>query len=86
MLTATQLPTEGRAVRSDAERESPSSVETDSHTSFQPQSGNPDGHGADHQKIAELAYSYWLSRAGAEGSAEEDWLRAERELRGARAE
>jgi hypothetical protein len=28
-----------------------------------------------------LAYQYWLERGGAEGSAYEDWLRAERELR-----
>lgn len=32
--------------------------------------------------VARLAYSYWLERQGSnQGSAEEDWLRAERELR-----
>ncbi len=33
------------------------------------------------EQIAHLAYLYWLSRGGQEGSAEEDWLRAEQELR-----
>jgi hypothetical protein len=33
-----------------------------------------------HAQIAELAYSYWLERGCADGSAEADWLRAEREL------
>jgi Protein of unknown function (DUF2934) len=31
--------------------------------------------------IARLAYLYWLDRGGQQGSAEEDWLRAEHELR-----
>lgn len=31
--------------------------------------------------IAQLAYSYWESRGYQGGSSEEDWLRAERELR-----
>jgi hypothetical protein len=34
-----------------------------------------------HQDIAQLAYSYWLARGCQGGSAEEDWLRAEQELR-----
>jgi hypothetical protein len=33
-------------------------------------------------EIAHLAYSYWAARGYAGGSPEEDWLRAERELRG----
>jgi hypothetical protein len=34
------------------------------------------------EAIAHLAYSYWLERQdGKEGSPEDDWLRAERELR-----
>jgi hypothetical protein len=33
-----------------------------------------------HQDIAELAHSYWIARGCAHGSAEADWLRAEREL------
>lgn len=32
--------------------------------------------------IAQLAYSYWESRGYQGGSSEEDWLRAEQELRG----
>jgi hypothetical protein len=32
------------------------------------------------EKIAELAYSYWVERGYLHGAAEEDWLRAEREL------
>lgn len=34
-----------------------------------------------HDEIARLAYSYWQSRGGKGGSPEEDWLRAEAELR-----
>jgi len=33
------------------------------------------------EEIARLAYSYWEARGGQGGSAEEDWLRAERQLR-----
>lgn len=33
-----------------------------------------------HEDIAVLAYSFWLERGQPDGSAEEDWLRAEREL------
>jgi hypothetical protein len=36
---------------------------------------------ATHEDIAKLAYSYWLERGGAHGFAEQDWLRAERELK-----
>ncbi len=32
-------------------------------------------------EIAQLAYSYWEDRGCQHGSPEEDWLRAERELR-----
>ena len=35
----------------------------------------------DPQAIARLAYSYWEARGFTGGSAEEDWLRAEQELR-----
>ena len=34
------------------------------------------------QKIAALAYQYWLERAFRGGSPETDWLRADREVRG----
>src|SRR5436305_123635 len=33
-----------------------------------------------HDEIARLAHSYWIARGYKHGSAEEDWLRAEREL------
>jgi len=33
-------------------------------------------------EIAALAYTYWMDRGCQGGSPEEDWLRAERELRG----
>jgi hypothetical protein len=32
-------------------------------------------------EIASLAYLYWEARGGQGGSPEEDWIRAERELR-----
>jgi hypothetical protein len=32
------------------------------------------------EEIAVLAYRYWEARGGQDGSAEEDWLRAEQEL------
>ena len=34
-----------------------------------------------HEEIALLAYSYWEARQSTHGSAEDDWFRAERELR-----
>ena len=34
------------------------------------------------EEIARLAYSYWEARGRQGGSAEEDWFRAERTLRG----
>jgi hypothetical protein len=36
-----------------------------------------------HQQIAELAHSYWSGRNYTQGSPEDDWLRAERQLTGA---
>jgi hypothetical protein len=33
-------------------------------------------------EIAQLAYSYWEARGYQGGSSEQDWLRAEQELRG----
>ena len=34
-----------------------------------------------HDKVAELAYSYWEARGGICGSPWEDWFRAEQELK-----
>jgi hypothetical protein len=33
------------------------------------------------ERIAELAYSYWLSRGCQHGNPQDDWFRAEHELR-----
>jgi hypothetical protein len=38
----------------------------------------------DRDEIARLAYSYWLARGGHGGSPEDDWFRAEQELRARR--
>ena len=46
-----------------------------------PLSSGGDGWVPSHQEIAELAYSYWEARGCQGGSASEDWLRAERELK-----
>ncbi len=35
----------------------------------------------DPAEVARLAYFHWQARSGQNGTAEEDWLRAERELR-----
>jgi hypothetical protein len=37
------------------------------------------------EEIARLAHSYWESRGGQGGSPEEDWFRAEQELKARRA-
>ena len=38
-------------------------------------------HQPTHDEIARLAHSYWLKRNADDGSAEDDWHRAEQELR-----
>lgn len=48
-------------------------------------SGTPSGPPEDHEQIARLAHSYWESRGGEGGSAEDDWHRAETELKVRRA-
>lgn len=37
-----------------------------------------------HEEIAELAYSYWVARGYTSGSPQQDWLRAEQELKSQR--
>lgn len=37
---------------------------------------------ATHEQIAQLAHKYWAEGGHQDGHAEEDWLRAEQELRG----
>lgn len=39
------------------------------------------GSAPEREQIAQLAYSYWQARGCPEGSPEEDWLRADAELR-----
>jgi hypothetical protein len=34
-----------------------------------------------HEEIARLAYAYWEARGHPQGTSQEDWYRAERELR-----
>jgi len=36
----------------------------------------------EHDKICQLAYEHWMQRGCPDGSPEEDWFRAEQELRG----
>jgi hypothetical protein len=50
-------------------------LEKDNAVAFNPEVELP------HEEIAKLAYSYWIARGHSHGGAEEDWLRAERELR-----
>jgi hypothetical protein len=38
-------------------------------------------HMPSHEEVASLAYNYWVERGFAHGSPEQDWLRAEAELR-----
>jgi hypothetical protein len=44
----------------------------------------PQPDAGEREEIARLAYSYWEARGRTGGSAEEDWLRAEREYRSRR--
>lgn len=44
-------------------------------------SGVASANGIKHDDIAALAHSYWVARGRAHGNPEEDWLRAEQELR-----
>lgn len=46
-----------------------------------PRNGNGAGYTPAGDEIARLAYSYWEARGYQGGSPEEDWLRAEQELR-----
>jgi hypothetical protein len=46
---------------------------------FSPDRNTPTG-GPSREEIARRAYELYLARGGAEGSEQEDWLQAEREL------
>lgn len=39
------------------------------------------GHSVPHDDVAKLAHTYWQQRGGRHGDHEEDWYRAEQELR-----
>jgi hypothetical protein len=39
-------------------------------------------HPLDHEAVARLAYSFWEARGRGNGSAEDDWFKAEAELKG----
>jgi len=69
---AAAVPVKRRATRSK------SSVLSTSETSFNSKSSEAS---IDREAVARLAYSYWEARGFEGGSAEEDWLRAEEEIR-----
>ena len=74
-------PTGAAAAGSPAKRRASRTKESVSET---PSSNSATGTAAeaiDRQAVARLAYSYWVARGYNGGSAEEDWLRAEREIR-----
>jgi hypothetical protein len=94
MASTIQIPAEGRAVRSAGERKSTKTSQETSQQQPNTSAGvatptqEPDSEAAtteqyspDHHEIAQLAYSYWENRGYEHGFADEDWLRAERELR-----
>jgi hypothetical protein len=70
-----------RAKRTAGAVTEPASVELPSPTAVAP-SVAPAAYQPTGEEIARLAYSYWEARGCQGGSAEEDWLRAERELCG----
>ena len=74
----TRNPSRGR--KKAASAETPGSVETPiQHASPEPAPAAPS-----HEEIARRAYELYLSRGRGNGAAAEDWLQAERELRGDR--
>jgi hypothetical protein len=85
MATPTQMPAAGRAVQSGADTKKASQAKASVETEIDSVPEDSTVSGPSPDEIAQLAYSYWLDRDGnGVGSAEEDWLRAENELRGTR--
>ncbi len=80
MPSTIQLASEARAVKSTDARE-----RSKAQTNKTVESDHPVGIQAplqpDHEEIAQRAYTYWQSRGSQDGSADDDWLRAENELR-----
>jgi len=60
----------------------PAEVETPTPVAAEPVAVEPVVEQPSQEAIAALAYSYWLQRNCQDGSPEEDWFRAEQELRG----
>ena len=60
----------------------PGSVQRDvNKASGNPRRADPGSPDASYEKVAQLAYSLWQQRGCVEGSAQEDWFEAERQLR-----
>lgn len=89
MASTIQIPAEGSAARSAGDRKS---QKTSPETSHPKPNTAAEAEGdsqvrsiaqssPEHHEIAQLAYSFWAERGYEHGFAEEDWLRAERELR-----
>jgi hypothetical protein len=74
MKTTTLEMEEGNRLRNGEDPEAP--PETSVREEMQNESREPD-----HQQIAELAYWYWCDRGRPDGSPEEDWFRAEGDLK-----
>ena len=91
MAPTIQIPAEGRASQSAGERKSArtsqdtsqpkSSAAATATRGLDSETRSIEQHSPEHHEIALLAYSYWEDRGYEHGSAEEDWLRAERHLR-----
>jgi hypothetical protein len=60
---------------------SPEEAETETGLTVSAAENDGAGTGPSREAIARLAYLFWLDRGGQHGSAEQDWLRAEQELR-----
>ena len=69
------------AAAAPAKRRTPRTKGSESATSEIPSKAAKQAPTVDREAIARLAYSYWEARGFTGGSAEEDWLRAEEEIR-----
>ena len=74
-------PTGAAATAAPAKRRTTLSKRSETSTSEIPSKAAKQAPSVDRDAIARLAYSYWEARGFAGGSAEEDWLRAEEEIR-----
>jgi len=74
-------PTGAAAAAAPAKRRTTRTKVSESSTSEISSSTAKQAPSVDRESIARLAYSYWEARGFAGGSAEEDWLRAEEEIR-----